>query len=221
MFANIVEQDIQYFDEMTTGVLISRLAEDVAFAVSTYVDKFIVALQYCAQITGAVIMAMATSWRVGIVVVWIIPICIILYYVAEYIVNRQSEKFKDTSSASAEKADEVMSSFRTVKSSDCEMYEAHQYRDSLQAIHDVVEGVSQTHAIKTGLLSFLSWGIIAPIIYYASWILVRRPWIDLEIGDLVILVNSFANIGITVPVVINSIDDFSSAGSSAAKVLSF
>jgi ABC-type multidrug transport system fused ATPase/permease subunit len=165
-------------------------------------------------------MAMITSWRVGIVVVWIIPISVILYYTAEYIVDRQSKKFKDTSSASAEKADEVMSSFRTVKSCNCEMYEAHQYGDSLQAIHDVVEGVSQTHAIKTGLLSFLSWGIVAPIIYYASWILVRRPWIDLEIGDLVILVNSFANVGLAVPVVINAVDDFSSAGYSAAKVLS-
>jgi ABC-type multidrug transport system fused ATPase/permease subunit len=220
MFTNLVEQDIQYFDEMTTGVLISRLAEDAAFAINTYVEKFMNAFQYCSQISAAVIMAMATCWRVTLAVVGIIPISIALYYVAEYIVERRSKKFKDTSSVSTEKADAVMSSFRTVKSCDGEMYEARQYGDSLQAIHDVVEGVSQTHAIKTGLLSFLSWGIIAPIIYYASWLLVKCPWVHIEVGDLVILVNSFANVGVAVPMIINAIDDFSTAAFSAAKVLS-
>jgi ABC-type multidrug transport system fused ATPase/permease subunit len=219
MVANVVEQDMEYFDRTSTGVLVSRLSEDVSFAFDTYVDKLMTALQFSSQIIGAIIIAMVVCWRVTLSVVGIIPVALVTYYVGEYIVGIFSQRFKDTSSFSAEKANEVMSAFRTVKSAGCELYEASEYAKSSQSIHDVVKGVAKIHAGKTALLSLLSWGVIAPLMYYTVWLLLRRPFLGLGVGDLAILVNCFSNIGISIAMMITAVDDFSTAKYSAAKVL--
>jgi ABC-type multidrug transport system fused ATPase/permease subunit len=219
MFANLVEQDTSYFDDISTGDIISRLSEDAAFAFDTYIDRFMTALRPIVQIVGSVVLAFVTSWRVALAVVGVIPLSVILYYGAEYIVNLYSARFRDTSSRSAEKAEEVMTSFRTVKSSDCELYESEEYAQSLLSIHDVVKSVSHITAANSGLLNLLSWGVLSPLIYYISWLLIKRPYISQRIGDIMILANSFSNIGVSVSMTITALDEFSAAADSAAKVL--
>jgi ABC-type multidrug transport system fused ATPase/permease subunit len=220
MFHNIVEQDITYFDHMSTGVLISRLAEDTTFTFDTYIEKLMTIILYVSQILSGIVIAFITCWRVTLATVGVIPIVVILYYVADYIVTRYSKQFRDTSSLSAEKAEEVMTSFRTVKSSGCELYEAAEYTKNIESIHQVVTSVSHIHAGKNALLTILSWGVIAPIIYYSSWLLTYRPYIEMNVGDLALLVNCFSNTCVSVAMIITSIDDFMAASVSAAKLLS-
>jgi ABC-type multidrug transport system fused ATPase/permease subunit len=135
-------------------------------------------------------------------------------------IERYSKEFRDSSSFTSEKAEEVMTQFRTVKAFDCELYEAVQYAKGLDAVHDAVVNVSHIHALKTSVINLLSWGAIAPIIYYTGWLFLRKPYLGLGIGDVAVIVNSFSNIGISVTMVITALDDFRAAAYSSAKILS-
>jgi ABC-type multidrug transport system fused ATPase/permease subunit len=54
LFRNIMEQELDYFDATSTGVLISRISEDVANVLNTYVDKRNNCIQFgCRQWSGS------------------------------------------------------------------------------------------------------------------------------------------------------------------------
>jgi ATP-binding cassette subfamily B (MDR/TAP) protein 10 len=63
LFRQILEQDIAYFDKTPTGLLVSRLSEDVVLVLQTYTDKLNNSIQYLSQIVGAVVLSMSVSWR--------------------------------------------------------------------------------------------------------------------------------------------------------------
>ncbi|OHT13697.1 ABC transporter AbcB-related protein [Tritrichomonas foetus] len=89
IFRNINEQEIAYFDETSSGVLMARMSEDVSFVLNTYVEKLMTAIQYATQVVAGIIIGFITSWRISLVCFAIIPLSIILFYVAEYLVSKE------------------------------------------------------------------------------------------------------------------------------------
>ena len=219
IFEKIITQDIDFFDRIPVGVFISRLSEDVEFALEVYVGKFNISLMYIAQIVSGLLLAFLICWRVALAVFPVVPLALIIYYTCEYIVGIQWRQYNECSTATADKSEEVIASFRTVKSCDRELFEADQYVQSLQNIHRVVLKASQVHATKNALITFLSWGIMAPATYYGAWMLKEQPWNGFEIGDMVILLNAYSTIGIAVAMVVDMVDDIRKASSSSSKLL--
>ena len=219
LFSNIMEQELEYFDETATGVLIARLSEDVTFVLETYVDKMNTVILYLAQIVVSLLFAFIISWRVSMIVIAVVPVTFILFYVSENLVNKLWTEFRDRSTLAAAKAEEVITSFRTVKSFDNELYEADLYARQLEDVHEIVVKASHIHAIKNGIMYFLSWGIMAPVLYYCSYLIFRKPWLGTQLGDLVMLATCFSEIGISVAMTISVVDDLRKAAISAAKLL--
>jgi ABC-type multidrug transport system fused ATPase/permease subunit len=91
------------------------------------------------------------------------------------------------STATVAQAEEVVANFTTVKSFDNELYESANYAKGLCDVHDVVVKASHDHAIKNGLMQLLSQGIIAPIMYYACWLVVNKPESNVAVGDMFML----------------------------------
>jgi ABC-type multidrug transport system fused ATPase/permease subunit len=57
LFRNIMEQELDYFDATSTGVLISRISEDVANVLNTYVDKLNDCIQFWTQAVAGLAIA--------------------------------------------------------------------------------------------------------------------------------------------------------------------
>jgi ABC-type multidrug transport system fused ATPase/permease subunit len=49
LFRTITEQELDYFDATSTGVLISRTSQDSVYVLDTYVDKLNNCVQFAAQ----------------------------------------------------------------------------------------------------------------------------------------------------------------------------
>jgi hypothetical protein len=47
LFRNITGQELQYVDATSTGVLISRISQDVVYVLDTYVNKLKSCVQFC------------------------------------------------------------------------------------------------------------------------------------------------------------------------------
>lgn len=220
IFSNIMEQEIVYFDETPSGILMARLSEDVTFVLNTYVEKFMTAIQYIVQIIGGIIIGFIYSWRLTVICAMIVPISLILYYTGEYFVSKKWLEFRDSSAYLAGKAEEVITGFRTVKSFDNEIYEYDQYSKGLNDVHKIVVKTAKIHAIKNSLLFFFVWAINVPLIYYGSYLVIKKPQYKIMPGDIVILVAIFSNIGISAAMCTTLIDDLRKASISSAKLLS-
>jgi ABC-type bacteriocin/lantibiotic exporter with double-glycine peptidase domain len=93
-------------------------------------------------------------------------------------------EFRDKSKSTATQAEEVITAFRTVKSSNSEIWESQTYAQGLTDVHDVIVRASNIHAIKGAFLYFLSTGISAPVIYYSSYLVYSKPYLGMGLGDM-------------------------------------
>jgi ABC-type multidrug transport system fused ATPase/permease subunit len=219
LFRHIMDQDMAYFDRTSTGVLISRLSEDVIFVLQTYADKLDSTLQNLAGIASGIVISFVITWRVTLLVVIIVPIAIATYYISEYKVNKLWKQFSDRSKSTTTQAEEVITAFRTVKSFNRELYESQTYARGLTDVHEVVVRASHVHAVKGALLYLFSTGITAPVIYYCGYLALRKPYLGVGLGDLITISVCLQNAAIGVSQCITSFDDLRKAAISAAKLL--
>jgi ABC-type multidrug transport system fused ATPase/permease subunit len=112
-----------------------------------------------------------------------------------------------------------MSSFRTVKSFDNELYELDTYATGISAVHDVVKRASRVHAVKNGLMYFLAFGILVPALYYGSYLVIKKPYLGVEMGAVATVCSCFQGISQGIAMTLASLDDLFKASRSAAKLL--
>jgi ABC-type bacteriocin/lantibiotic exporter with double-glycine peptidase domain len=93
------------------------------------------------------------------------------------------------------------------------------HAQGLEDVHAIVVRASHVHAIKNGLMHFLMQGVLAPIIYYSAYLVIRRPWLGVELGDMVILAMCLTKVPEGISQCITNFDDLKQAGISAAKLL--
>jgi ABC-type multidrug transport system fused ATPase/permease subunit len=215
----ILELDVSFFDTNPTGTLVSRLSEDVTLVRETYIDKGFSIIQSLAQAVIGVILALATVWRVTLACLPAIPLCGATYLIGEWFVQKQWYRFRDESNASGAKAEEVITQFRTVKAFDCELFEAGLYSSSLHNVHDIYKDTSWIHGIKDGLIQLYIWAMIAGLLYYTLWLIVRKPYLNLEPGDMMVLMMALMLGTMGISQGLSMVEDFKKASLSAAKLL--
>jgi ABC-type multidrug transport system fused ATPase/permease subunit len=152
LFRNIMEQELDYFDATSTGVLISPVSEDVVSMLNTYVDKLNNCIKFGMQAVAGLAIAFSLTWQVSLIGLSVLPMCITIWIIGESRINKLWEEFRDTSTAAAAQAEEVVTNFRTVKSFENELYESANYAKGLCDVHDVVVKANHVHAIKNGLM---------------------------------------------------------------------
>ena len=221
VYTSLMNQPIDYFDKSSTGVLISRLSEDVALCRETYIDKSLQVLQGLVQAVSGIVMAFCTSWLISLILLITCPLVLITFYIGEKVVDGLWEEYNQQSTTAAAKAEEVISQFRTVKAFDGEMKEFRAYNKSLNGIDRVHDKTSLAHGAKDSIINLLANGTVCAILYLVAYLIIVKPEQShgLEMGDSMILMMSlmFATMGITQAFA--SVEDFSNANTSAAKLL--
>lgn len=219
IYKSLMEQEIGYYDETPTGILVGRLSEDVTLVRETYIDKFLNVVQNLAQAVAGLILGLCTVWRVCLAVFPGIPLSALVFLFGEMCVDKLWLEYNASSTECSSKAEEVISQFRTVKAFDNELLEAELYSKSLNDVYNVYKKVSLAHGVKDGLITLFIWGMIAGLIYYICWIIVRQPYLGVEPGDMMILMMSMMLGTIGISTSLSMIDDFKKAGVSAAKIV--
>jgi ABC-type multidrug transport system fused ATPase/permease subunit len=219
LFERFLEQEIEFFDEISTGILLSRLSEDITFVLDTYIEKVQICIQYSSQIIFAILFSFIICWRPSLIILFILPVSTVTYFIGEHCVNKLWLQFRDRSNESSTHAEEILTGFRTVKSFDNEIFETERYSEELTSVHEVVVQASHVHAIKNGLMYLFTLGTLAPVVYWTGYIILKQPWLGVEIGSIVLLLICISNVGQGMQQCITSMDDLRQAGYSAAKLL--
>jgi ABC-type multidrug transport system fused ATPase/permease subunit len=211
-----MNQDVDFFDATSAGILVSRLSEDVTVVREAYNDKLIQTVQMGVQSMAGIILAFIYSWKIGLISLAVAPLAALIYWGGESCIERTWSKFQDTSTWAASKAEEVITSFRTVKSFDNEIAEAERYSDGLWSVHKVLKLTSMAKSVQFGAVNFVTWGTVAATVYYSGHLVLGG---DLKSGTIVVLmmVLMFSTMGASN--LIAGLDDFKTARVSAAKIL--
>ena len=219
LYRSMLEKDIEYFELVPTGVLVGRISEDVTLVHEIFIDKLCTVLQMLAQSVGGIILALVIMWQAALIGIGAIAIAGIVYYFGEKMIAKIWIKYNESSSAAASKAEEILTSFRTIKSFDCELKEAELYKETLDKVDSVFKKTSIAQGLKDGIIVLILNGLQAGVLYFASWMIQRKPQYGYETGDLFVILMSlsFATLGISSALTLS--DDFKKTSVSAGKML--
>ncbi|OHS94664.1 ABC transporter family protein [Tritrichomonas foetus] len=219
LYHSYMEQDIEYYDQVPTGVMVGRISQDATMIHEIFIDKICTTVQNLAQSIGGIILALVTIWECGLVGIGCVILSCIVYLVGEKAVDKIWVQYNQSSSEAANKAEEVMTSFRTIKSFDCELKEAENYKKSLTEVDKVFRKTSLVQGVKEFFISLILNGMTAGVLYYASYLIIRQPQKGYQAGDLFIILMSlsFATMGFSQAMTIS--DDVKKTLVSCAKVL--
>ncbi|KAK8876060.1 hypothetical protein M9Y10_006244 [Tritrichomonas musculus] len=219
LFRAFLEKDIDYYDLTPTGVMVGRISQDVTLVHEIFIDKLCTALQMLAQSIGGIILSLCTMWQAALIGIGAVCVAGCIYYFGDKIVDRIWVEYNESASAAASKAEEIITSFRTIKSFDCELKESEIFKSQLVSVDNVFKKTSIAQGVKDGLISVVLNGLQAGVLYFASWMIQTKPKLGYEPGDLFIILMSlsFATLGISSALTLS--DDFKKTTISASKLL--
>ena len=210
---------VNYFDKCPTGIMIGRLSQDATLIHDIYVDKLFQALNMGFQSVSGIILSFIKCWRVALPAVCFIIISVMIYIIGNKLIDKIWIVYNESSSAAANKAEEVISSFRTIKSFDNELYESGLYNKDLKSVNEVFKKTSIAQGIKDGLIALVSHLMLSFIIYYGCYLIIKKPYLGYQSGSIFIMFMSLIMAVFGLSQAFSIADDMNKASISAAKIL--
>ena len=165
LYQQILTQEVSFFDFNRTGDLMSRLSADCTTLQNAVSVNVSMGLRNLGQVLGGLVFMFATSWRLSVLMLTLIPP---IAFAASFFGKRIRKFSKESQAALAESsiiAEETISGIRTVKSFGQETTEMNRYRDSMhltlklikQRIRAIAEFISIAMIVGFGAVCFVLW----------------------------------------------------------------
>ena len=216
LFTFLLEQDLTYFDKYQTGVILSRLSDDVSNAYDNYADNITLLSYYFAQIIAGTIICFIYSWKVTFFIICCFPIYFLSEFLSSKYITKLYLKYNDKKTNVAAKAEEILTSFRTVKSFDSELFEYHSYRKKLFDVNEVISETAFVRAIKNSVQSLTNWSLQSFLLFYLGKQAIRKEIEPGAITTIVYIVNLWSH---TLSSIFIAYNELIKSNVSAAKLL--
>ncbi|KAH0785802.1 ABC transporter family protein [Histomonas meleagridis] len=219
VYRNLVEQGIDFFDRTPTGVLIGRLSQEITLIQETYYEKLLNSFQKTGESLAGIIISFVKCWRLAFPGVVVLLFCLLIFVIGDKIIANIWIKYNDCLTAANNKAEEAISSFRTIKSFDNEIYESANYKEQLDSVNNVFFKTGIAQGTKDGIIATLSNLMVAGICYFGGDLAINKSYYGYHSGDIFIVFFSLimAVDGLTQAVSISN--DMNKSAISAQKIL--
>lgn len=218
LFAKYLSMDISFFDKNPTGELLSRFTNDVTVVNEVYVTKFMTLLQPFTQAVAGVVLCFVINAKVMGAVFVAFPLVAIVVFIFERIASKYSERVVEITTSMNEKTEEVLTSFRIVKSYNQEEYESNSMKERQNGIITNNNMESILHAIKDTISYFLIQAMIVGFLYYGSWLNKNNPT-SFSVGDITLFIFSLVYSDVGVARILAFTDDIKKANVSIKNLL--
>jgi ABC-type multidrug transport system fused ATPase/permease subunit len=180
----LMHQDSEFYDERQTGVVLSRLTEDVGQCAAVYTSQISGFLRTIVSFVSGLAVCLSQSWKVTAIVACSLPLHTFVDWAggewATKLWLAQDEKRTRVSA----KSEEILTSFRTVRAMDAEMREYSNYKSRLFELHGSTLDVGLASGIRSFIGGLIHWGTTSFILYYAGMQAIRG---EIEPGAIVTL----------------------------------
>lgn len=215
LFKSFLSQELGYFDTMQTGIVLSRLQDDTLNAFDAYTTKLITVLRMFVNWIIGLVSCLAINTKITLIILSCLPFYAITQFAGTKAINRIWKEYSESTEEVGAKAEEILTSFRTIRSFDAEMREYHLYKDRLKTVHDVECRASRIHGAKEGFSHLVIWSMASLVLYYSSRMAANGEIESGAIVNLMYMVNawSFQFAGI-----FSTLTQFRQANVSCAKI---
>uniref|UniRef100_A0A0N5BQF0 ABC transmembrane type-1 domain-containing protein n=1 Tax=Strongyloides papillosus TaxID=174720 RepID=A0A0N5BQF0_STREA len=168
LFRSLTQQEIGFFDEADTGSISSRLTSDcerMSSLISTNLNVF---LRNTVMLVGALVFMFCMCWRLALVTIIAVPLLGFLSKVYGGYFDMLGEKTQETIADANKKAEEVLSTMRTVRSFASEIKEADEFEKCLYKTLDVRKKESLAYMGYTWMNEFCDNAVLVSVLFYGG-----------------------------------------------------
>ena len=215
LFAQIIGQDMTFFDRQKTGELLGRLSSDTAViqnALSVNISMLVRAL---VQAAGGILMLFITSSKLTLFILIIIPPLGFLAARFGKKVKSISRRAQDALAASSGVAEESIGGVRTVKAFAQEGFEKERYHLKLESSFHLSKEKIKEVTRFVNLVSLVGLSTIVFIIWYGGTLVVRG---ELSVGTLSSFLLYVVTVAFSVGMLGSLWTDFMSAIGGSARI---
>lgn len=215
LFAKIIEQDIQFFDQRRVGELINRLTSDATVLQKAVTVNVSMGLRFGISGIGAIGVLFYLSWRLALVMLAVVPVVAAAGGIYGRMLRRISTEVQDSFAKANSVAEETISGIRTVRSFARENYEQARYRDSIEAAFQIAKKRAFYGASFSGLMSFAGLGAIVAVLWYGGTLLVSG---DMAFGELTSFMLYTFTVAFSIGALSGLYEDFAKAMGASVRV---
>ena len=212
----LMQQDIQFYDEVETGVILSRITEDAENAYMAYTLKLVSLLRCLVQWVVGLILCFTQSPKLSFILLFTAPLFMIVQRLGDKKIDQLWFSYNDCSTAVSAKSEEVLTSFRTVRAFDAEKREYKNYKDRLHSVYEVIKKNSIIHGTKEFLSSIIQWGSASLILYVTG---MQAANGEIEPGTIVVFISIIGLWNNAFSGIFSIMTEFKKSNVSSAKIL--
>jgi ABC-type multidrug transport system fused ATPase/permease subunit len=218
LFRRILSQDIEFFDNSSTGDLLVKLQDDTRMMLSPIQYYLASVLGFILSLIGGFIMCVRTSFRLSILAFTILgPLSMIVYAYSSW-ASVLNSSMRGLTSSMSDTAKESFSLIRTIRTFGRERVQEQQYNDFVSDRLNM--GVKDAFAAAgaESLSSYLELALHALVLVYGGFsILSARN--ELTIGGLITFQLYWAMLSSAFQGLMDQLSQFSKASGAAQRVI--
>ncbi|SEL85100.1 ATP-binding cassette, subfamily B [Stigmatella aurantiaca] len=181
LFANIMGQEVAFFDERKTGELTNRLASDTTVLQNTVSSNVSMVLRNLATAVGGVALLFYTSPTLTLLMLSVVPAVAVSAVVYGRRVRKLSKEVQDALAASNEVAEESLSGVRTVRAFAAEKHEVARYRSAMDKAFELARRRIRHSSTFMAVASFGGFAAAVVVLWYGGRLVVEDK---LSVGGL-------------------------------------
>lgn len=181
VFAQMLRQDIEFFDVNRTGELTNRLSSDCTQLRSAITENVSTVLGSVGQVLGAIVILFASSWRLTLVMLSITPLLAVAAVFYGRYVRNLSKQVQDKLADAGVVAEEAFGNVRTVRALSSEPFEMARYNKHSDASYEQSKKLGLAFGGFSGLAALFANLAIGGVLWYGGVLVMSG---DLSVGDL-------------------------------------
>ncbi|KAI8098769.1 P-loop containing nucleoside triphosphate hydrolase protein [Halteromyces radiatus] len=165
---SVLRQDMSWFDKAEEGSLTTRLSADAQLIQDGISEKFGLFTVCMAQLLSGYITALATNWKLALVILASAPAMVLSAIIMGYFVTKYTEKSQDAYAHAGSVAEQAFSGLRTVYAFSMQSRFVERYNKELfkARAYGYKRGIAL--GVGTGVLLFSFFGVYALAFWYGS-----------------------------------------------------
>ncbi|MDP2307896.1 MAG: ABC transporter transmembrane domain-containing protein [Pseudomonadota bacterium] len=181
LYANVVRQEVGFFDAQRTGELINRLAADTGLLQNSVTVNISMALRFALQAIGSLCVLFYTSWKLTALMLGVVPFVAIGAVIFARMVRTLSRKTQDALAGASAVAEETLGNIRTVRSFAREEQEVGRYAVKVDESFQLGRTLALTYGAFQGAMGFAAYAAIAVVLWYGGGLVMDG---SMSVGDL-------------------------------------
>jgi len=184
MFAKLVSLPTTRFDNLSSGVLLSKVTYDVNRVMSAATDTLVILVRDSLTVLGLLAWMFYLNWKLSLIVFTIMPIIMITVRVVSKRLRKINTSIQDSMGDMTRILEETISGHKLIKVFGGQNYENQRFAGASNHVRQLEVKTQVTSGISVFIVQFLTAAALAVIIYIASLLSASN---DITVGGFVSL----------------------------------